>query len=170
MAKWQRIRVEIPKDLRPVERVAVANEIIEFIINRTQSGKDKDNNDFPGYTKGYKKSLNFKNAGKGSTPNLRLTGEMLNTMELISHKSGSLLIGYDRNDSDLNGKVEGNRIGSYGQDDPDPDKARDFLGITESDLNKILEKFPTDTKKKKDATRKKAIDIVSALRGAKDEL
>lgn len=162
MAKWQRFRVEIPKDYKPVERVAIAQEIIEHIINRSQKGFDVNNDPFPTYTKEYKDSKNFKIAGKGSKPNLTLSGEMLNNIELISHKSGSMLIGFDRGDSELNGKAEGNQIGSYGKKSGDPDKAREFLGISEDDLDDILKKYPKDDENKK-TTRQKAIELVSTL-------
>lgn len=170
MAKWQRVRVDIPKTYTPTERVAIANEIIEYIQERTDQGKDKDNNSFPKYTKEYEKSRDFKTAGKGSTVDIRLTGETLDSMDLISHKSGSLLIGYDRSDKELNGKVEGNRIGSYGQSSGDPKKARDFLGITNDDLEKILKKFPKRTNSQKESTKQKAIEIVTALREGEREL
>ena len=163
MAKWQRVRIDIPKGLRPTERLAVASEIIDFIIDRTKSGKDKDNKPFPKYSKGYKDSKSYEIAGKSGNVDITLSGETLNSLELISHTNGSILIGYDKGDSELNGKVEGNRIGSYGQKEGDSKKARDFLGITEGDKKKITNKYPVKTKKERESTRRKAIDIVTAL-------
>ncbi len=171
MAKWQRVRINIPKGYTPTERVAIANEIIEFSIKRSKSGKDVNGDNFPKYTKEYINSKNFKIANKSSgNVDLELSGEMLNSQELISHQNGSLLIGYDRGDSDLNGKVEGNRIGSYGKKNANPEDARDFLGISDSDLEKILKKFPKRTEKQKESTKQKAIDIVTALRAGRDEV
>ena len=170
MAKWQRIRVDIPKTYTPTERVAIANAIIEFSIKRSKAGDAVDGSSFPGYTSGYKNSLNFGIAGKSeSSVNLTLSGEMLNAMDLISHSNGSLLIGYDRGDSDLNGKVEGNRIGSYGRE-ADSDKARDFLGISKTDLDKILKQFPKETEDETKKTKSLAIDIVTSLRSAREEI
>lgn len=169
MARWQRVRIEIPKGYSPVERVAIANAIIEFSINRTKSGKDVYGNNFPEYTKEYIKSKNFGIANKSEGEiNLELSGEMLNSQELISHSNGSLLIGYDRGDSDLNGKVEGNRIGSYGKSSGNPDDARDFLGITQEDLNQILKKFPKKNENQRQETRERAIEIVTSLRSARE--
>lgn len=168
MAKWQRIRVEIPKGYSPVERVAIANEIIEHIIDRSKSGYDKDGEPFPKYTKEYIKSKNFQIAGKSkSSVDLELSGEMLNSQELISHKNGSLLIGFDKGNSDLNGKVEGNRIGSYGKE-PDSSKARDFLGLEDGALEKILKKYPKETEDEKKKTRDTAINIVTSLRASRE--
>ena len=138
MANWQRIKIEIPKQIKPADREEVALEIIDFIANRTKRNKDKDGRKFPKYEKKYAKI-------KGTSINkvdLTLTGEMLDELKLISHRSGSLLIGYDRG-SDINGKVEGNRLGSYGGS-PNPDKARDFLGLREKELQDILMDYVND--------------------------
>lgn len=164
MAKWQRVRVNIPKGYTPVERVAIANAIVEFSIKRSKSGKDVNGDPFPKYTKEYINSKNFDIAGKSkASVNLSLTGEMLNEQDLLSHKNGSLLIGYESGD-EINGKVEGNRIGSYGKKGANPDDARDFLGISSNDLDKILSKFPKKTERQREDTKRKAIDIVTALR------
>ena len=138
MANWQRIKIEIPKQIKPADREEVALEIIDFIANRTKRNKDKDGRKFSNYTKDYAKI-------KGTSRNkvdLTLTGEMLDELKLISHRSGSLLIGYDRG-SDINGKVEGNRLGSYGGS-PNPSKARDFLGLREKELQDILMDYVND--------------------------
>lgn len=162
MAKWQRVRVNIPKIYTPKERVAIANDIVQFSIARSKSGNDVNGESFPGYSEEYKKSRDFGIAGKDSDVNLTLSGEMLNEMDLISHKSGTLLIGYESG-ADINGKVEGNRIGSYGGE-ADPEKERDFLGISDEDLKTILKKYPKGTKEQKESTKQKAIDIVTSLR------
>jgi hypothetical protein len=138
MANWQRIKIEIPKQIKPADREEVALEIIDFIANRTKRNKDKDGRKFPNYTKDYAK---IKGTSR-SNVDLTLTGEMLDELKLISHRSGSLLIGYDRG-SDINGKVEGNRLGSYGGS-PNPSKARDFLGIREKELQDILMDYVND--------------------------
>ena len=44
----------------------------------------------------------------------------------------------------INGKVEGNVLGTYGQDSPISGKSRDFLGIKKEDLKTILSNFPVD--------------------------
>lgn len=164
MAKWQRTKIEIPKEYSPRERKAIALEIIEFIKNRTSKGKDKNNENFAKYSKGYKKSLDFKLAGKGNTVDLRLTNEMMESLDLISDKSGSLLIGYDRSDKDLNGKVEGNRLGTYGNKKA-VTQPRDFLGIEEKDLKKILNKFPIEDRKSR---LERALKILAANEAAEE--
>ena len=152
MAKWQKISIEIPKKYSPVERQAIAQDVIDFIIKRTRDGKDKNNKAFPGkYSKEYISSADYKIAGKpksGKPIDLSLTREMLNELSFLSDKPGKIEVGYDKSDDALNGKVEGNRLGTYGQSSPIPGKARDFLGITQKDLQTILKNYPLSDRQK----------------------
>lgn len=78
---------------------------------------------------------------------------MLNSMKIISNRSGSLIIGYDKSNTRLNGKVEGNRKGTYGslsktrtnpktgKTERRPVKKRDFLGIERSKLTELQNKY-----------------------------
>lgn len=134
--KWQRVKLEIPKKLAPADREQVAFEIIDFIIDRSKQGKNKNGRPFPRYTKEYAKA---KGVGRGDV-DLTLEDEMLEAMDLISHKSGELLIGYERG-SDENAKADGNIRGTYGKPSPIPGKARDFLGITKTQLQRIVREY-----------------------------
>lgn len=139
---WQKTKIIIPKGFGPLERQAIAQDVIDFIINRSRNkGLDKNNERFKPYSQSYKESLNFKIAGKSSKVDLTLSGEMLDELRLINQKSGELVVGYDKGNQELNGKVEGNRLGTYGTGRPDSKKARDFLGIHPDDLRKILDKY-----------------------------
>lgn len=142
---WQRVNIKIRKDLGPRQRQAVGLEIIEHIKKRTSKGLDKSGNPWKGkagtYSKSYKKSLDFKVAGKSNIVNLELSSEMLNSMKVISHRKGELLIGYDKSNKELNGKVEGNRKGTYGRSSPIRGKARDFLGIERKKLTEIQNRY-----------------------------
>lgn len=129
---WQKTRINIDDDLGPAERQEVAEDIIEFIRDRTQRGIGLDGK-FPGYTKQYAKK-------KGQTNvDLTLSSEMLESIELLSHKKGSLLIGF-KNNTTANAKAEGNQTGSYGRS-PNSSKARPFLGLSLEDLDRIMESF-----------------------------
>jgi len=140
----QKVKIKIPKDYSPQEREALAIEVIDQIIDRTQSGKDKKGNNFAGYSKGYTESFDFKLSGKSkSKVNLTLSSEMLNALTLLNHSSGSLTIGYTKDDEFNNDKAEGNIKGTYGQKKPIKGKARDFLGISKSELKEITDKHPT---------------------------
>lgn len=141
----QKFTVSIPKGYSSDERRSIGLDIVDRIIERTKSGKDKNNEDFSGaaakYSDSYKKSFDFKLAGKGSNVNLTLSGEMLNALEVLETSDGEITIGYRANDKFNNDKAEGNILGSYGRD-PNPSKARDFLGITGGEVETILKKYP----------------------------
>lgn len=142
-AKWQRAKIEIPKRFGPVERQAIATEVLDFIRTRSQEkGLDKNNRKFAGYSEAYQKSLDFKIAGKSKKVDLTLSGDMLGALDLISHKSGQLMIGF-QNGTQENARADGNIRGTYGRGDGNG-PSRDFLGITKGDLNKIISKYPKE--------------------------
>jgi hypothetical protein len=138
MASQQKTVIKVPKDLSPSERIELSEDIINFIRLRTQNGtgfrpgtgRNYSLSNKP-YTKDYAKK-------KGSSfVDLTLSTEMLESMKLLTQKSGSITIGYDKGDK-INGKVEGNQIGSYGRS-PNPKKARPFLGISNKDLETLMD-------------------------------
>jgi hypothetical protein len=141
--KQQKFTVKIPEEYTKIERQAIGQDIIDYIIERTQKGFDKNGHPFKGYSKSYRESLDFKIAGKGKTVDLTLTEEMLNELKIIKTKKGEIEIGYDGRKNSLNGKVEGNRLGTYGNK-KSVTKGRDFLGIKKTPLDKILREFPLD--------------------------
>lgn len=166
-AKWQKVKIEIPEHLTPDERQAVALEILDFIRERTQKKNlDKDNKPFPPYSKEYVKSLDFKIAGKSrGKVDLTLSGDMLGAMDLLSHKKGSIMIGFE-NGTPENAKADGNIRGTYGN--PTPVKApRDFLGIAQKDLNSILKNYP-DIKDKQ--ARRERVDAVLNILKSQDNV
>lgn len=147
MATPPKVTIEIPKTIKREDLDDLGHDIVEFIRQRTESGigvTESDNStgysnkSFPGYSTPYKKSLQFKIAGKSNKVNLTLTGDMLAELDVLKSKPGAITIGYERGENA--DKAEGNILGSYGGD-PNPRKARNFLGISPSDLKKILAKY-----------------------------
>lgn len=141
---WQRVKISIPESYGPKEREDLGFAILEFIRKRTQSGvglnaEGTRNKSFPAYSKSYMESLDFKIAGKSSKVDLTLSGDMLDAMDVLRHKRGEMVIGF-QNGSEDNAKAEGNILGSYGGD-PNPRKARNFLGVTERELKAIIGDF-----------------------------
>ena len=67
-----------------------------------------------------------------------LSGDLLDELSVINHKPGELVIGYEKG-AEINGKAEGNILGTYGQSEPIKGKQRDFLGITRSDLKTVID-------------------------------
>lgn len=166
MSKYTERKIKIPSYLDEDERDALALEIIDKIIERTQKGKDKNGNSFPSYSKEYKESLDFKIAGKSSRVTLELSGDMLADMELIKSKKGELVIGYSSSNPS-EGKAEGNIRGTYGQSSGNRSKARNFLGIEKEDLDKILSKYKDEDKRKKHvAIVQKLIQDAEEITGA----
>jgi hypothetical protein len=137
--KWQKIKIDLSGyGLNSDQKDKVADLIIERIVNRTDQGKDKEGKRFPGYSKSYKESLDFKVAGKSASKvDLQLSGDMLAALEVLDKTSRSVTVGFERG-SEENAKADGNIRGTYGKPTPDPKKARDFLGITETELSKII--------------------------------
>lgn len=138
----QKISIDIPSGYSPEERRAIGEEIIQQIIDRSQAGKDKNGEDFPAYSESYMDSFDFKLAGKSKKPNLTLSGEMLNALTVLETMDGEITIGYRLADKFNNDKAEGNIKGTYGSKKANPKKARDFLGIMDSELDTILTKYP----------------------------
>lgn len=96
-------------------------------------GRGFSNKDFPEYEDDY---IDFKGS---SDVDLVLSSEMMENLKCLKwNNRGEIEIGYDGRKGKLNGKVEGNRTGSYGQPSPNRKKARDFIGITKADLEELL--------------------------------
>lgn len=118
----------------------IGDLIVERIVERTDQGKDKAGNAWRGeaakYSEAYKKSLDFKIAGKGSGVNLQLSGDMLAALRVLKSTSNWIEVGFDRG-SDENAKADGNIRGTYGSNTPNPKKARDFLGMEGKELDRL---------------------------------
>ena len=141
-AKWQRKKIDISDyDLSPDEREELGDLIIERIFERTtQENKDAYGKRFPGYSKSYIDSLDFEIAGKSkSRVDLQLSGDMLADMKVLNTRKNEILIGFE-NGTESNAKADGNIRGTYGSNTPNPKKARDFLGLTDSELERLVRK------------------------------
>ena len=128
----------IPSSWDASQRDYAAQLIIEKIQANTTKGLDKNGNAFPKYSSEYKHSIDFHNADKSNRVDLQLTGDMLNSIEVIQSIPGKLVIGYPTG-SKMAGQVEGNQIGSYGNK-PNENHARPFLGLPKEQLDLIIAK------------------------------
>lgn len=91
------------------------------------------------YSKEYQMSDEFKNAGKSASDvNMRLTGEMLNSIDVLDVNDGNLIVGIE---NDQAPKAHGHMTGKMGQA---PKMKREFFGLTRSELKDILGKFKSD--------------------------
>lgn len=137
--KWQRVNIDISDyDLTPSQRAELGDLIIERIYERTtEESRDANGKKFPEYSKSYKDSLDFKVAGKSNSVDLQLSGDMLAAMKVLSVRGDTIRVGFE-NGTEENAKADGNIRGTYGQDTPNPKKARNFLGVTDAELRKLV--------------------------------
>lgn len=148
--KWQKTKIKIPMAYSPAEREAIAQEVLDFIRERVQGKNlDKRNRPLPSYSKSYVNSLAFKIAGKSKNDvNMTQSGDTLAAMQLLDHKPGEIVIGWERGSKE-NAIADGNIRGTYGNSRSVGPK-RDFLGLAQKDLAKILkQEFPLDDQKKR---------------------
>lgn len=144
MAAQQKVTIEIPAKYASDAR-SIADDMLTMIQDRSElgvgvkkRGKGFSTYDFPDYTPQYEKVKGQKRV------DLRLSDEMLyEGMQVLSVKGNKITLGFKAG-TKVNAKAEGNQIGSYGRD-PNPKKARRFLGITADELDAILAGYgPTE--------------------------
>lgn len=127
----------------------VGQEIIDHILKRTKQNKGVNiKEDGSGrtinlrkpYSNSYKNSLEFKAAGKQpNNVNMRLTGQMLETLDIKNIKGNNLTIGWT--DKTENNKAHGHMTGKEGKV---PKMKRPFFGVTNKELKDIGAKFKKD--------------------------
>lgn len=136
-ADWQRFTVNIPKTITDQkERLALGEDIIKYIRERTRSSKDNRGRSFPRYSKAYRKSFAFKVAHKSGTVNLTQTGDMLQDIEILSVSKDKMVIGFEKG-SLSNDKADGHITGWQGRSDT----KRPFLGFEGKEkavLNRLI--------------------------------
>ena len=141
-AKWQKFTVMLPKTVSdPKEKLALGEDIIKYIRERTRDGKNNAGSSFPKYSKSYRRSLDFKIARKSGSVNLTQSGDMLQDIEVLSVSKDKLVIGFE-NGSLSNDKADGHITGWQGRSDV----KRPFLGFEGSEkskLNSLIKKHET---------------------------
>lgn len=136
----QKIDIRVPAELDGVGRQIVGQEIVDFIVSRTEKGLGINNQPFTGYSDAYKESEDFSIAGKSSTVNLTLTGDMLSDLQVLSTTTGIISIGYP-NGSEENDKAEWLRSPQPNSQTGKTAPTRDFLGISQKDLDVIVGRY-----------------------------
>ena len=146
----EELGIEIPRGARREALEAAADYIRTAMLDYIGEGKSPVSGfgKFPGYTKNYK---DFKKGeSSASTVNLELSGEMLDALD--ARVTGSTISVNVYGDAELEGKAEGNNLGTYGQADPIRGKARRFIPVGSEKLKKdilqgvkdILKEYETD--------------------------
>ena len=159
------------------EKRAIANDIRQYIIERTQRGLGKGAKPWSGkagqYSEAYVNSVEGRIGGKskGGPVNLTLSSEMLGSVR-ESVKGSRIVIDVEEGQRP---KAEGNIKGTYGQSSPIRGKARNFLDISSAELKSILANYPLrdpeggsrrrrqETVEAQDASRTRAQSVIDLL-------
>lgn len=110
--------------------------VIEAIVDRTQSGKDKNGSRFAAYSKAYKESLQFQLYGKDNGVNLTLSGEMLSNMGVVKTTTTTVSINFLS--SGQGEKAHGHINGTRSKKGKKQLPQRDFFGLPEEQQAKIM--------------------------------
>lgn len=110
---------------------------IDFIVDRTLGGRDKDSRAFAKYSAAYKKSDAFRIYGKSAGQvNLKLTGAMQAAIDVIEVSAQTITLGFV--DQTENDKAHGHVNGANHL------PVRDFWGIEPKDQKRILKETIRD--------------------------
>lgn len=135
-------RIEIPSGLSESARTELGIRILSEVRARTARGIDANGKAFKSYSKAYKESLDFKNAGKSSTVNISSTGDTMADLDIINSNSSSITIGYSM-DYEGAGPVNGIVTGEFGHSNP-VTAGRDFIGLPQSVVNRLATEVQDD--------------------------
>jgi phage gpG-like protein len=117
-------------------RLSIGQRAIELIRERTEQGLDKNGRPFAPYSDAYKDSLAFRAHGKSDGEvNMTLSGDMLGLLDIIEEGTTKLTFGWE--DELENAKAWNHTTG-------DTVPKRDFLGLTNDDINKLYDEFKED--------------------------
>lgn len=120
--------INIPPQFTAEQRKKIGQDIINRIKDRTSLGLDVNNNLFAAYSPNYEKS---------GRVNLRVSGETLEGLVVLSHGIGFVRIGFNNpTANDKAAYIQAPRGQKAGKQ-----PIRTFVGISQKDLNKILERY-----------------------------
>lgn len=121
--------ISIPKGYDETTRQQIGEEIIRKIKRRTSAGIDLQGNLFASYSPNYEKS---------GTVNLRVSGDMLAGLSVLSTGPGFVRIGFTSQDANDKAAYIQSPRGQKAGKQP----VRQFVGVSPGELNDILEGFP----------------------------
>lgn len=119
----------IPEGYSPNVREQIGQDIIDKIKRRTSQGLDVSNRLFSAYSRNYDKS---------GTVNLKVSGDMLSGLTVLSTGSGFIRIGFSSTGTNDKAAYIQSPRGQKAGKQP----IRSFVGISQEDLNIILERYP----------------------------
>ena len=132
-----KFRVTVPLSLNAVDKRLIGENIIRRIQTRTGNHTDIDGNRFASYSKAYREQK--RDYGLSGSPNLRLTGEMLNSLQILQVGSTFIEIGYQTTSFEARKAV-------WNQGGNSSIPSRPFLGILDNqaqgEVNKVVDNSP----------------------------
>lgn len=149
VSQWVNLKDIFGIDFKDSEALkkAIGQRLIDKMVDRTNSQLNNKNEPFKKntYSPAYENSLKFKAAGKSKTKvNLKLTGDMLASMDIIKTRANTIKLGID--DFEEAPKAYNHQTG-------DTVPARPFFGLTNKEINEVKSEFKDD------------IDIIKNSRG-----
>jgi hypothetical protein len=133
------LRQEIAQDI--IDRILDRTERSVFIKTRGSKGSGSGKNRKPPqsafrYSSAYISSFEFRVYGKSpNRVNLRASGDMLDSIDLIESDESKLVIGFESIDQAK--KAHGHIKGTIG-------KIRDFFGLPETEMKRVKKEFQQD--------------------------
>jgi hypothetical protein len=129
--------VTIPDNLNTFQREELSQRIIQTIKERTNQGIGVNGQKFASYSSSYVNSLPFRIAGKSASQvNLRLSDEMMDSLEVVDSGSGFITLGFTNASAEQ--KAEWNAASDNGP-------SREFLGISQSELDALLSDYTEES-------------------------
>jgi hypothetical protein len=119
----------IPDGYNAQQRERIGQDIIDKIKRRTAEGLDVSNRPFARYSPNYDKT---------GTVNLKVSGDMLAGLTVLSTGVGFIRIGFDSAGTNDKAAYIQQPRGRKVSNQP----IRTFVGISQADLNIILERYP----------------------------
>lgn len=135
-------------------KFAIAQSMVNKIVDRTLSNKDAFGSSFAKYSKEYINSLAFQAYDKSAGDvNMKLTGEMLDSIEVASTSGNKIVI---RIMPDQAPKAFNHITG-------DTVKKRNFFGITDKEIAQIKKEFKGSINDNSNAIDSKVNKLLAAL-------
>lgn len=150
---------DISSDEVLVNRIGQA--IIDFMDDRSLDGKGFNGQKLKApYSDSYADSLNFKASGKSKNDvNMRLSGDMMGSIDLLKVDGSKLVIGIDDPDQ---------AIKAFNHQTGDTVPKRPFFGVSSEELKKkILPEFKKEIEAKKVTSFESQTSLINFIRGIK---
>lgn len=168
----------IGKDISDNETLVmkIGQEIVDYMKERIENGRGLNDIKLETpYSKEYSKSIDFIAAGKSrGHVNMRLTGDMVDSIDVIDTSGDEILIGIT--DGSQTAKAYGHQTGFKGHPFLDGKHKRPFFGVSKSEIKEnIISKYQDDINetinlgtKTSAKTVKKAISTIRKFKTVQD--